>query len=217
MKNSIDQTEKLDKKLTNMLLTPSWLSGLIAFASGMILTLGVIVASDIHNSQVQQQLVALQNTATPALTLPGEAAPSVGNNFLQTSWPLLVFWGFIGLAVYFVVEAVLGAVKNAADLRKELDYVNTQRDSLIRTIVQHLALRLTAMIVWFILLDIFLKRVIPYSITAAHASASNQFSVNAVLYAVLAFVMIALSMHLNTILLRLAMRRPRVFDRASYL
>ncbi|HTB49294.1 MAG TPA: hypothetical protein VK712_04390, partial [Verrucomicrobiae bacterium] len=102
-------------------------------------------------------------------------------------------------------------------LKKELDYVNTRPHELVRTAVQHLALRLLAIIVWFIFIDIFLKRIIPYSITAAHASAANLLSLSAVLYILLSFVMIALSMHVHAILLRLAVRRPRVFSRASYL
>ncbi|HTB49039.1 MAG TPA: hypothetical protein VK712_03070, partial [Verrucomicrobiae bacterium] len=109
MNDITNKTSELDKKLTDILLTPSWLSGLIAVFSGLLLTVGVIIASSVDSSQVQQQLVTLQNTTAPALTLPGGTVPNASNNVLQTSWPLLVFWGFVGLAVYFVVEAVVGA------------------------------------------------------------------------------------------------------------
>jgi hypothetical protein len=214
----MDETEKrLNQKLLIALFTPSWLSGLLAVTTGLVVTVGVIVLFSLHNSQVQQQLVGLQNTAQQsALTLPGEAPPNAGTNSLQNTWPLLAFWSVIGFIVYFVIETIVKALSNFAELQDELHYVHAKRDVLLKTTIEYLLLRIVAAVVWLVFIDIFFKRIIPYSITAAYASASSPLSFNSFLYALISFVMIALSMHAHAIFLRLALRRPRVFSSSEY-
>jgi len=192
--------------------TPSWLSGLIAVASGLIMVVGVIVAFSFSNSQVQQQLVALQNTTVPALTQPGQNPPGNDARSLQNTWPLIAIWAVVGLVVYFVVEAIVNAVRSVTELRQQLDYVHAERNALLRVTVESLVIRLLAAVLWLVFIELFLKRIIPYSITAAHASASDLHSLNAALYALLSFAMVALSLHLHAIFLRLLVRKPRVFS-----
>src|SRR5579884_3679658 len=162
--------------------TPSWLSGLIAVASGLIMVVGVIVAFSFSNSQVQQQLVALQNTTVPALTQPGQNPPGNDARSLQNTWPLIAIWAVVGLVVYFVVEAIVNAVRSVTELRQQLDYVHAERNALLRVTVESLVIRLLAAVLWLVFIELFLKRIIPYSITAAHASASDLHSLNAALY-----------------------------------
>ncbi len=203
-----NNSQNIDK-----LLTPSWLSGLIAVTIGLAVTIGVILSYSFNNSQIQQQLANLQNTPSPALTLPGQTPPS-SNNTLQNTWPLLGFWGAIGLVVYFLAETVIKLLRDFAELKRELDYVHARRDIMIKTTAEYLLLRLVAVIIWLIFINVFFKRIIPYSITAAYASASDLRSLSAFLYELLSFSMIVFSMHLHTIFLRLSLRRPRVFSNA---
>lgn len=194
------------------LLTPSWLSGLIAVAGGLVVTAGVLLAFSFNNSQAQQQLTTWQNTSAPALTLPGQSPPGTDNNSLQNTWPLLGFWMVIGLVVYFVVESAAHAMGEAAEIKKELKYVHVRRDTLLRSTLSSVTLRFLAAVVWLLLIEVFFKRVIPYSITAAHASASDPLSLNAFLYALLSFVMVVLGLHLQVILARLCAGRARLFS-----
>ncbi len=193
---------------------PSWLSGLIAVLAGLAVTVGVALAFSFNNSQIQQQLAGLQDTSSPTLTLPGEAPPGTTQNSLQNTWPLLGFWAVVGLVIYFVVETSIQLFQQAEEFREELGYVNAKRDRLIRTAVEYLGVRLLAVLIWLIFIEIFFKRIIPYSILAAHAGVSDLRSWQSFLYMLTSFFMIAVSLHLHTIFLRLSLRRPRVFSPA---
>ncbi len=213
MTNSTNSEKRINERLFDALLTPSWLSGLIAIAAGLVVTIGVVLAFSFNTSQIQQQLGNLQNTSKQSvLTLPGQTPPGTTANSLQNTWPLLAFWGVVGLVVYFIVETIAKAISNAAALREELYYVHAKRDTLIKMTVEYLVIRLIIVAFWLIFIDLFLKRIIPYSITASHAAASDPKSLSAFLYILLSFVMIAGSLHLHAIFLRLIARRPRVFS-----
>jgi hypothetical protein len=219
MQNTNDIEKRLNHKRIVELFTPSWLSGFIAVVAGLVVTLGVFVLFGIQSSHIQQQLLTLQSTAAPAtLTLPGQTPPDAGtSSSLLNTWPLLAFWGVVGLMVYFIVETIAKGLANVAELKNELNFVHARRDGLIRTTVEYLAIRVVGAVLWLVFIDIFFKRIIPYSITAAYASASNPRSLDGFLFALLSFIMIALSMHLHAIFLRLSLRRPRVFSKADYL
>ena len=59
-------------------------------------------------------------------------------------------------------------------------------------------------------LQLFFKEVIPYSITAAHAGAVELPGATGGLYTLLAFLIIVVSIQLQTIFLRLATGRVRL-------
>jgi len=202
------KTQILDK-----LLTPSWLSGLIAVAGGLIVTFGVIIAFNVNSSQAHQQLIGWEDTSTPALALPGQdLGDASGNNSLQSTWPLLGFWAVVGLIVYFAAESAMRSLQNAEELREELSYVHVRRDLLIKVTLESLLLRLVAAVVLVFSVEAFFKRIIPYSITAAQAASSDPISPGAVLYTLLSFCMVVLSLHLLTVFLRLTAGRARLFS-----
>ena len=170
-----DLTEaSLNERRLRALLTPSWLSGLLAILGGLIVTGGVIIVFNFNNGPLRQQLITLENTnnSQPALTLPGQAPPETRNS-LQNTWPLFAFWGMVGLAVYFVVESIIKTITEAEEFSRELNYVHAKRAKMIWSLVEGLAFRFVSIIVWLIFLDLFIKRFIPYSITAAQASVGS--------------------------------------------
>lgn len=209
------KTEINSKRDLNLLLTPSWLSGLIVVAAGLVLTVGVVLAFSFNNSQIQQQLVGLQNTVSPSLTLPGQTPPGGGNNSLQNTWPLLGFWAVVGLVVYLVVETVAKSVRQAMELRHEMDYVHARRDLIAKTAAEFVLIRAVAAVILLVLVQLFFKKALPYSITAAHAAASDLRSPGALLDALLAFSLVAVSLHVMVIFLRLSLRRARIFSNNS--
>jgi phosphotransferase system glucose/maltose/N-acetylglucosamine-specific IIC component len=198
---------KVDK-----ILTPSWLSGLIAIAAGLIVTVGVIITFNFKDTIAQQRLTIWQNTSSPALTLPGESPPGTTTNSLQNTWPLIGFWIIVGLLVYLIVEAGMKAVNDVNELKEELDYVHARRDVLIRESAVALLIRLLAMLVWLFFIEVFFKRIIPYSITASHDSVGNLKHLDALRDVGLSFLIIAASIHVHTFFLRVALHRSRVFS-----
>lgn len=208
---------RYNRRLIKSLITPSWLSGLVAILLALAVTIGVIVVFSFNNSLIRQQLLIFQNLQPlPTLTQPGGIAQTPTNS-LQTTWPLIVFWGVVGLVFYFVVETITKVVRNVQELRRELDYVNVRRDSIIRSEVRFLAIRVVIVVFWIIFSAFFFKYIIPYSIMASYASASNPKSVDGILYALVSLFIIGLSLHIHTIFLRSALGRPRIFSSTNYL
>jgi hypothetical protein len=192
-----DYTEKrLNRHRLKLLLTPSWLSGLLAFVLGFIFSVGIIVAFNFNNSAFQRQLKTYEDTShtQATLTLPGETPPEVQNS-LQNTWPLIAFWGMIGLAVYFVVEFFIKGIDN----------------------VQYLIVRFVSAVVWLVFLDYFIKRIIPYAIQASDNSVTKTASIEIkILYGLLSFTLITVGLHINVIFLRLALMKTRIFSSVDY-
>ena len=79
-----------------------------------------------------------------------------------------------------------------------------------------LLIRVAVIAAWLIFIDIFSKRIIPYSLISAQAGTADLVSWNGLFYESLAFVMVVLSLHAHAIFLRLVARKPRVFSSATY-
>lgn len=205
-----------DKKLFGELLAPSWLSAMLAITVGLVITLGVLLAFSFNTSAIQRQLVSWQQSQPQkpqkVLTQPGQIVTTDEKPSLKDSWPLLVVWAGVGLVVYAITAAALHSLSDAEALRESMGYMNAHPDQQLRVAAGHLILRGLALVVLVVLVYLFFKEVIPYSITAAHAAAVELPSLTGGLYALLAFLIIFFSIQFQTIFLRLATGRVRVFS-----
>ena len=199
--------------MVGLLLTPSWISGLIAVVVGLTVSIGVVVAFEAHNSLLQQQLLSWQRPqqAQPVLTTPNQTLVQNDHPSIQSTWPLLVVWSLVGLVVYIIAASIARSAAQAENLRESLGYVNARPHAIIVSTAEHIVLRImmVAILISFTLAIWHLA--VPYSITASQASAADFFSLDGGLYALLSFALIAVSLHIETILLRLVMGRVRVF------
>jgi hypothetical protein len=201
--------ETKDKKIISLLLSPSWFSGVLAVIVGLVLSVGVIVAFSANNSSIQQQLVSWQqNQPEVARTYQ----PDANKPNLKNSWPLLIVWSVIGLIVYTIAGAIIHSISKAEQIHESLGYVHANPDKMIKLTTEHVIMRVLAAISFGIILSLFIKNVIPYSITAAHASAADALSATGVLYALLSFSIVVVSLHLQTIFLRMSLGRARLFS-----
>jgi hypothetical protein len=210
--------DKHNRQALAILLSPSWLSGLVAIVAGLLVSVGVIVAFSVNNSPVQQQLIAWQqHQDQKPLTQPNEVVvhqdkPVIN---LRDSWSLMVVWGMVGLAVYAIGASIVSSLSRAETLRESLTYVNAKPGALLKDAAEHIVLRLLATAILGILLLLLVKQVLPYSITAAHASAADILSGTGLLYAFLSFALVAFTLHLQTIFARLAVGRLRIFSESN--
>ncbi len=113
-----------------LLVLPTWLSGLISIACALAVTAGSMIISAFHNSALQQELFQKSSqSATPGLSSSYE---SVSGSFLNNNFvgdlTLFVIWGLVGLVVYMFIYSVWNAFQNAVHIRKELDYIHSDRD-----------------------------------------------------------------------------------------
>jgi hypothetical protein len=116
-----------------------------------------------------------------------------------------------GLVVYMIAAALVRSISEAEELRESLDYVNAKPRSALTTVAGHVVMRIVAVVLLIVFVVAFLHSITPYSITASHAAAADIWSLDGGLYALLAFALIAVSVHVGTILLRLSLGRARVF------
>jgi amino acid transporter len=203
-----------DSRQISLLVKPSWISGLVAIVIGLIISVGVIVAFVAHNSVLQQQLLSWEQSQTqPALTTPSQTLPENNHPTLQGSWSLLILWSLAGLVVYVIAASVIHSLARAEELRESLDYVNARPKAMLASTAEHLMLRTIAAIVLVVFGVTFWRQIIPYSILASHASAADVVSLDGGLYALLSFLLIVISVHVQIILLRLTLGRARVFPR----
>lgn len=198
----------------NLILMPSWLSGLFAVLAGLIIAGGVILAFTATNSQIQQQIVVWQQSVPiyePELTKPGQVVTVNDKPTLQGSWPLLIFWSVLGLAVYTVAMYVTRSISDAEAFRESLDYVHANKRSKLEGAAIHIVLRLTIIGLWALFAVMFFRHIVPYGITAAQASAADIISPTGIVYALLSFMAIALSVQLHAVFFRLSVGKVRVF------
>lgn len=201
-----------DSRLLRLLLTPSWLSGLIAVVVGLLFSVVVIVAFLMHNSAVNQQLVTLQLAQPSVAGAPGDVLPESSQATLQNSWPLLVVWGLVGVLVYALIATVMRSIVRAEGFRESLQYVHADRHTMLASTAEHVLVRAAALAALIGFAVIIWKHIIPYGVTAAYASAADPASLAGVLYALLSFGVIAFSVHILTVLLRLVFGRARIFS-----
>ncbi len=203
---------KQNQKLIGNLLAPSQLSLAVAILAGLVVTVGVLIAFETHVTAVQEQLRAWQPPATPkALTQPGETLTQNDRPTLQGSWPLLIVWSFVGLGVYAVTMRIIHSITSAKELVDSMDYVHAKPQLQVEDAVEHFVLRAVSMAMSVILGVIFIERVLPYSITAAHAASADFSTATGALYVLLSFAIVVVTLHVETIFLRLSLGRVRVF------
>ena len=215
---STSRQRKIDIKIIKLLLTPSWLSGLIAITGGLVVVAVVVVAFAISANHFSLQLLKLQDTnSSPVITLPNQANDNSVNTSLSTTWPLAVFWGIVGLVVFFFIETMVSSAQKINQFNQELNYVNAKRDLIIKMTIENLLLKTISAVVWLFYLNIFLKLIIPFAITESHLCASQIRNWHGLVHGLIAFVIMAVSLHLMAIFLRLIFKRPRLLSKAYYL
>lgn len=203
---------KINHRLLGILLTPSWLSTLIVLTAATGITGGVIAISHFSGSDIQALYSSYQaNKAQQGLL---ESYRTDKLHAIISAAPLMVFWSLIGLVVYLLATNIVGSIKQAGEMKNELDYVNIDRTQLLRTAGLHFLVRVIVMAVWLPYIFFFFHHVLPYVITAATVGAL--LTIDNILYIALAIFVMSFALHIHVILLRLLLLRPRIMSRALY-
>ncbi len=209
-----------NKLLARMLITPSIISGTIDVVAGVGLVITTIVVSSFRSSSLQKELFDYQtNNLTSDLSNNSQiVAHGLNSNTFVSNLPLLLFWGLVGTVIYMLVLSLARALKGAVQLHDEMEFVHANQTSLIRTALIEFLIRVVVLVFWVIYISFFFHRLIPYCLAAAHAaSAVGFFTLNGLLYAILAFIVVVIAVHVHTIFLRLLLLKPRIFTKAYYL
>ncbi len=202
-----------DKKAIGLLLTPSWLSGLIAVLAGLIVCVGTIAIFHYNDTTMQKQLIGWQQSKPEkALTTPDQVLEENDKPTLKGSWPLIVVWSLTGLVVYLIAVYIVHSIETTKRFADSMDYVNSHPETVLVATAERATLRIVSFI--FLLATAYLvwHKVIPYGIMAGRVAALDLISLGGILSALLSFAVVALSFHVLAVLLRLSLGRPRTFS-----
>jgi hypothetical protein len=193
-----------------LLITPSWLSGLVSVVTGLAVIGVAALLARFSGSIVEQEVFALHSATAGAAANSRAIATSLSRNRLLDNLPLFAFWAGVGLIVYLFATHIVKAFSRAIELEQEMNYVHTKRQALIRQAMLQALIRLTALLLLIALLLLTFHKVLPSSLQGAHALAAS-FSLPHLAAALVWAVVLAIDTSLLTIGLRLLFLRPRLF------
>ena len=205
----------LDAKLFGILLSPSLLSTFV----GGVISIGLVVFSiaSSHYRGSSTRLLFLNFNADQSHSSAQAIGRTLDSNKFISNLPLLLFWCLVGFVVYMFAVNIFGVVQRAAELGDELNnFTNLNRGQIIRESLEKLGIRLVVIAVWIPYILLFFHHIIPYVIGLALAASPELTSASGVGYVILAPVVLAISLHVHTVLLRLLVLRPRLFSHALY-
>lgn len=188
---------------------PSSISSVFCVVVSLILTLGVIFINRYNSSSLRleyQYYQAHRTISNSSLT------GSITQNQIVTNLPLIIFWLLVGVIIYIASVDIIKGIRSAVELRKELNYVNVHRVQLIRDTTVRIFLRLLVVAIWLPYLIIFFHHIIPYSVKVAILATTASNALHVAGYVVLSLAITAVAIHINLILFRLLLQRPRVIS-----
>jgi hypothetical protein len=202
-----------DRHFLRAILAVSWLSGLVIVLAGLIITGGAIITFSLNHSAFKQDLVSWeQSHVTETLSISGQSTQTVNPTFAN-SWPLIVIWAIVGVLIYLLAASVVQGIIGTIEFERELDYIHANPSSMLKSIIEHLVMRLVAVLLLVTLAVLFVYHTLPYVISASRISAADLWSLHGLKYAAISFILIALCAYAGSILLRLALGRERVYSR----
>jgi hypothetical protein len=207
-------TTNLDLTLFRILLTPSWLSGLVDVSIAVLLTAVTIVATIYQTSSIR--LDYLQYQAGHVASTYESVNNRLSENNFVSNLPLLIFWSLVGLIVYLFAANIFTAIHNTAELKTELQFVHTDRKKLLWTAMVHLLIRGCVLVAWIIYILFTIHRIFPYCVALAITASGHNGLVMNTEYALLGTVVGAVALHLHVILMRLLLLKPRSFSSILY-
>jgi len=125
------------------------------------------------------------------------------------------FWMVVGLCIYVILSTFIKGYEDISDLVHEWGYVHVLRERLAENLLTRIAARLVIVLVGAFFIFFFLRLLLPLSRLCTIVAGGQITSVNGILYALLAFSLLWLSLHIQVILLRLFFLRVRLWGTAD--
>lgn len=122
----------------------------------------------------------------------------------------LAFWMLVGLVVYSILAATSASFESVHNNLQQLQYVNVKKKQYQASLITRLSLQLSTLVVWLIYVVFFYKLILPFSLLAGRIGITEIDTLSGVGYLVLSFVLLAASIHIHIVLLRLTLLRPRI-------
>ena len=212
----MDTETKINHRLLGFLITPSWLSGMFVCLISIGVVTTIVVAAQLSGSNLREAYVNYETNRNTTDMYADNAYDGSDTTVhrLISSAPLMAFWSLAGVVVYLLASNIITAIQHAKQVQDGMNYVNTNRAALLKTVIVHFFVRCAVFAIWFLYILFFLHWIIPYVLAAA--TVGGQLTVSGVGVAALAIVVMAFSLHLHIVFLRTLLLKPRIFSRALY-
>jgi hypothetical protein len=198
-------------------LLPKWLDtaflpSALSFTVTCLISLAVVggVVAELLYKRDYAAIAASQSSQAALQDNYQTVGHQLAVNHFVSNAPFVILWGFVGWLTFQCIAWGIGAFKNIAQIRQELDYVNVDRKQFLRSIGLSYLARLVILVLWFVWIKLTLQMLIPYVIALAD-TVNSVGLLMAMMYAMSAFLLLAVVIHLHVIAIRLILMRPRLF------
>ncbi len=182
------------------------LSGLIllSFNFAIITQSGIIGDLLLGESRSTGLLDIAQNTVfeVSALTLEN----SVLNNI-----SFFMFWILVGLVVFVSLSTLGNTIASITRVIETTHYLNQRKEHLDNSTYFRVVIRLIGGLGFFVFYIVFAKFNLPFAVLANQAWLGDIRSPIGWLYGFLGFIVLALSLHIFIVFVRLALLKPRLY------
>jgi hypothetical protein len=203
----------MDTKRLGYLLTPSLLSGISTL---LISVLALVFASwsySVGSGAVYDFLFGPNSSGeliqTSRSTISAFGDTVFGNPTLNKIL-YLAFWMFVGLIVYLILFVIIKGTSSAAEEVQETGYANVNRTGQLKMFGVRAGIRLLVAVAWFVYSIFFIKILLPFSVLSARVGAGQLPQLSGWLYGIMGLLVLAVSLHIHVIFLRLVLLRVRV-------
>ncbi len=202
-------------KILGQILTPSWLSGLVAVVIGLAIVIGAAATLHYNGSSIQL-LRQIQDSKPHAVQENYDVVDDhLSANQLISDIPLLILWGGVGLLVYSLIMKIIETFSSAVNFKRKLQYVHTDRHQLVNQTFLRLAIRILVFVAWLLYIRFTIHVLVPYVIALAYAGSGGLGLFESGGYLLGAAVLMILGIHLHTVMLRLMLLKPRAFGQIN--
>jgi hypothetical protein len=125
------------------------------------------------------------------------------------------FWMLVGLCIYVILSSFIKGYEEISDFIHEWGYVHALRKRLAENVLTRIAARAVIAIIGFFFILLFLRFLLPLARLCTIVAGGQLTSLNGILYALLAFSILWLSLHVQVVLLRLFFLRVRLWGTAD--
>jgi len=203
---------KEDQHFLRAVVSLSWLSSLVIVLAGLVVTGGAIAVFSFNHSAFRHELLNWeQSHASKTLSITGRSTKIV-NPTLSNSWSVILIWAAVGFIIYLAAAAIVRTIIKVIEFQRQLDYIHANPYSMLKTVIEHLIMRLVAAFLLATLAVVFVYHTLPYVISASDNAASDLWSPHGLHYAALSFALVAVCTYAASVLLRLTLGRERVFS-----
>ncbi len=192
------------------LLQPSFMGSLISIATALAIvgtTMYTIVSrTDVFNyyfPDLAGKDIAFYDNYQ-------RVSDAINSNDLVGNGVIFIIWAIIGLALYYIIIGIIVATTDARQFLDHLSYVHTNKVIEWHDALIGLLLRVIAMISLIGFIDLFMTHFLPYCLSLVK-NALVETGYVSILDTLQAVVIIALSIHIVVILVRLFLLRVRIF------